>query len=65
MVCLYLFMQILNCFRPSVLATNSNKRMNDTDENDVKKPKLETTDRCVIKKTALEEVREVISFFIQ
>jgi hypothetical protein len=39
--------------------------MNDTDENDVKKPKLETTDRCVIKKTALEEVREVISVFLQ
>ena len=36
--------------------------MNDTDENDVKKPKIETTDRSIPKKTALEEVRDVKYF---
>ncbi|CAF3390589.1 unnamed protein product [Rotaria sp. Silwood1] len=49
---------------PSVLVTTSKKRTNSTDEIDMKKPKIESTDESVFKtplskKTALEEVREM------
>jgi DNA/RNA-binding protein KIN17 len=44
--------------RPSVLVTNTKKRTSSTEEIEIKKPKIEP----VFKKTALEEVQEVISF---
>jgi hypothetical protein len=47
--------------RPSVLVTNTKKRTNSTEEIEVKKSKIEPIfKRSFSKKTALEEVQEVI-----
>lgn len=66
-------MVIRYSFSPSIILTNNKKRTSDTDETDVKKSKIEaTTDsnfkKPLPKRTALEEVREVIlasCFYIQ
>ena len=65
--------QIANSFRkfsfysPSALIINSRKRTKSVDEIDMKKSKLEiniesTLKKPIIKKSALEEVRDVINY---